>query len=79
MPSITLTVSDQEEAELKGFSWVNWSEVARESMLHEEEQYKMLEKIDKSLRNSKMTDELAIELGRELRKNIYKRIMSERK
>jgi hypothetical protein len=79
MPSITLTVSDKDESELKRFPWVNWSEVARESLMSEEEQCKMLDKIDKSLRNSKMTDKLAIELGRELRKNIYKRIMSERK
>ncbi|MFH0875602.1 MAG: hypothetical protein V1859_06705 [archaeon] len=33
MVSITLSVADEYKAELKRFSWVNWSELAREELL----------------------------------------------
>ena len=32
MTSLTITVSDELKNELKSFSWVNWSEIAREEI-----------------------------------------------
>lgn len=33
MPTITLSLSERFKSEIKQFSWVNWSEVAREEIL----------------------------------------------
>lgn len=33
MASVTLSLSDEFKDQLKHFSWINWSEVAREEML----------------------------------------------
>ena len=36
MPTVTLTVPDTLKSELIRFSWVNWSEVAREELVKQE-------------------------------------------
>jgi len=59
MASITLSVSEEFKSELKHFSWINWSEIAREEALKKlifenylktgklsDEEWKFCDKID---------------------------------
>lgn len=73
MASATLTISDDIKGELKQFSWVNWSEVAREELIEKTRRDELFEQFDKMLENSEMTDELALKLGDELKKRVAKR------
>jgi len=73
MTSVTLTISDDIKAELKRFSWINWSEVARESFLKRLKRDEAFNRFDEILKNSEMTDELASRLGDELKKKVAKR------
>lgn len=73
MTSVTLTVSDAIKSELKKFSWINWSEVAREAFLERLRRDETFKRFDEILKNSKMTDELALKLGDELKKRAAKR------
>jgi len=50
MASLTLAVSEEMKAELKRFSWVNWSEIAREEAMK-----KLI--FENFLRTKKITDE----------------------
>lgn len=73
MTSVTLTISDDIKAELKRFSWINWSEVAREAFLKRLRRDEAFKRFDEILKNSEMTDELASKLGDELKRRVAKR------
>lgn len=73
MASVTLTIPDDVKAELKRFSWINWSEVAREAFLKRLKRDEAFKRFDEVLKNSGMTDELASMLGDELKKRVAKR------
>jgi hypothetical protein len=49
MSSVTLNVSDNFKGELKLFSWINWSDVAREEVLKKQifENYMKAKKLEK--------------------------------
>ena len=79
MASITLSVSDEFKNQLKNFSWVNWSEIAREETMKKlifenyiktgiltDEDWRFCEKIDWH-----PVDELP--LKEEFKKEIYER------
>lgn len=78
MGTITLTVSDKTKSELKRFSWVNWSELARQELLKEKEKQQVYEELEKILSKSKLTqkdaDSLADEISISLAKR-YKKIL----
>lgn len=73
MGSVTLTIPDDVKTELKRFSWINWSEVAREAFLKRLRRDEAFKRFDEILENSEMTDELAFKLGDELKKRVAKR------
>lgn len=73
MATVTLTVSEELKSEFKGFSWVNWSETAREELLDDLRRQKVLQKLDKMLEKSELTEEDCIRLGRELKERVWKR------
>ena len=73
MATVTLTLSDDTKGELNRFSWVNWSEVARGSFFERLRRDKVFERFDEILKDSKMTDELALKLANELKKRVAKR------
>ena len=73
MATVTLTVSDDVRSELKKFSWINWSEVAREAFAEKLRRDESFERFDEMLKNSRMTDELSLKLGDELKKRVAKR------
>ena len=57
MVSATLTVSDEIKSELKRFSWVNWSEVAREEMIKKAQREEALEEALHIVSSSQFTEE----------------------
>jgi len=73
MASVTLTIAEDVKSELKKFSWINWSEVAREAFLKRLKRDEVFKRFDEILKNSEMTDELASKLGDELKKRVAKR------
>lgn len=73
MATVTLTVSDDVKSDLKKFSWINWSEVAREAFAEKLRRDESFKRFDEMLKNSRMTDELALKLGDELKKRVAKR------
>lgn len=73
MTTVTLTVSDEVKFELKKFSWINWSEVAREAFVKRLRRDEAFKRFDDILKNSEITDELALKLGDELKRRVAKR------
>jgi cytochrome c553 len=61
------------KAELKRFSWVNWSELARIEILKEANRQKAFEEVEKILKKSKLTEENAQELADETSRALAKR------
>ena len=73
MGTATLTLPEDIKSELKRFSWINWSEVAKEELLKKEKKQELLKKLDKLLEKSEMTDKLALELGEKIKESMWKR------
>ena len=73
MPTATLTIPDEVRSELEEFSWINWSEVAREAFLEKIRRDKVFEKFNDLLKNSKMTDELASKLADKLKREVARK------
>ncbi len=73
MSSITLTVSDEVKAELKKFSWVNWSEVAREVMKRQEKLREEFEVFKSIISKSKLSESDALAFGKEVKQSMHKR------
>ncbi len=73
MASTVLTIPDEVKAELKSFSWVNWSELAREELIKQEERLKAWRKIEKIVSKSKLTQEQADKISDEINMSLAKR------
>ncbi len=73
MGTITLTFSDKVKSELKKFSWVNWSELARLEILKEKQKQKTYEELEKILSKSTLTQEDANKLADEISLSLAKR------
>src|SRR3989338_9228295 len=71
MGSMTLAVPEDLRKKMNKFSEMNWSAVARNAL---EEKVKDLEFIREFKAHSRMTEERAIELGREVRSGMEKKI-----
>jgi len=70
MVSMTLSVPEELKKEMDKHPEMNWSAVAREAIKH---RIILLNKMDSMLKNSKLTEEDAIELGRKVNKAVAKR------
>jgi hypothetical protein len=67
MPNLTIRVPDDLKAAIDDHPEINWSEVARQSMWR---YVRKLELADEIADSSELTEDDAIELGRELRGDI---------
>lgn len=74
MGTATITIPDEVKAEFKRFSWVNWSELAREDMVKDMDRDEALLKLDELLKNSKLTEEDVLKLSKEARKGRFKEL-----
>lgn len=70
MVSITLSVPKELKQKMEKFAWLNWSALAREAFVKRMKQLEILDKLEKDVVNSELTDEDCIKLGRELRQSI---------
>ena len=73
MASVMASLDESLKRDIEHFSWVNWSEVAREAFLKRLKRDEAFKRFDEILENSGMTDELASKFGDELKKRVAKR------
>ena len=69
MVSITLSVPEELKKEMELFAEMNWSAVAREAIKNK---LTLLKKFKEFTKNSTLTEEDAIQLGREVNKKLAK-------
>ena len=70
MTTMTLAIPSELKHKMETFPEMNWSEVARKAF---KQKIKDLEFLEKFTRDSTLTEEDALRLGRELNKNLAKR------
>ena len=73
MGTITITLSNRVKSELKKFSWVNWSELAKVELIKEKQRQQLFEEVEKILSKSKLTEEDAEKLADEVSLSLAKR------
>jgi len=74
MVSITISIDEKSRQEMQKFSWINWSEVARNILLDRLKKQEELEKLKSLLENSKLSEEDIIELSKKARKGRFKEL-----
>ena len=70
MVNMTITVPQEMKNDLDLFPEINWSEVARQAFREKIEDLKFLIEYKK---NSRMTEEDALRLGKEVNRSLHKR------
>lgn len=70
MATMTLAIPDELKEEMNKFKFINWSEIARQEFSRQVHNLKIFKKFQSE---SELTEEDALELGREVRKGISKR------
>ena len=70
MPTITLSVPEELKREMDKSKFINWSEVAREAIRQRIAQLVILNAI---AAKSKLTEEDVLEIGRKIKKSMWKR------
>jgi hypothetical protein len=70
MPNVTFAVPEDLHKEMRRHGTVNWPEVLRRAIVRELD---LLHAYDRLLKDSKLTEEDAVELGREIRAAMAKR------
>ena len=69
MVSMTLAIPDDLKKEMEKFPEINWSEIARIAI---KKRLLLLKQIREFTKDSELTEEDAIRLGREINKNLAK-------
>ncbi|MFH1359004.1 MAG: hypothetical protein ABIH37_03895 [archaeon] len=72
MASVTFSVSDKLKSEMKGFAWVNWSELAKQEVLIQDEKAKLFEELEKLTKDSKLTDEDCLRFAKHVKERFAK-------
>lgn len=70
MVSLTLAIPEKLRNRLKEFKYINWSEIARQAII---DKIRVLEKMDKFLSKSTLTEEDSLRYGRILKKRQWKK------
>jgi hypothetical protein len=70
MVNITLSVPEELKRKMEEFPEINWSEIARRSII---ERVELLEKMNKLLSKSKLTEEDALRFGKEVNKSVSRK------
>ena len=73
MPSVTLTIPEDVKSELKEFSWVNWSEIAREEFIKQKKNREAFEQFKEIISKSKFTEKDADELANKVKLSLHKK------
>ncbi len=70
MANLTLSIPTDLKVRMGKFPEINWSEVARQAIL---EKARILEQMQQMLSKSELTENEAVELGREVKKRVAKK------
>lgn len=70
MASLTLSMPAELREKMEHFKYINWSEVARSAIISKLE---VLEKMDRLLAKSKLTQEDTLKYGRVINKRVWKK------
>ena len=70
MTSLTLSISENLKNKMKELKYINWSEVARAAII---DKIRLLEKMEKFLSKSALTEEDAVKYGRMIKKRQWSR------
>ena len=77
MADITIAIPDNLKEQIEEFKDINWSEVSREAISKKIKRLQLLKKLDKLLENSELTEEDALRLGDEIKKQAWKKYKKE--
>jgi hypothetical protein len=72
MVSVTFSIPDELKSKMKQFPWVNWSELAKQEVLKQEEKAKLFEELEKLTKNSKITDEDCLRFAKKVKERFSK-------
>ena len=75
MPTITLSVPEDLKKEMEKFPEMNWSAIARVAI---KQRLIMLEKFREFTKDSIMTEEDALKLGRKVNKSLHERLAKQK-
>lgn len=75
MASVTFASDEKLKEEMSKFSWVNWSEVARENILNRDKLLELRDRLES--REEKELLKWSVELGRKAKKGSFKRLLAE--
>ena len=70
MASLTLSIPTELKRKMAEFKYINWSEVARHSII---DKLQLLKRMDRLLSKSRLTEEDTIRYGRMINKRIWKK------
>ena len=73
MVSVTLKITNEFKELINKLSWVNWSEITREEAIKRLEEEITIDEFKRIVSKSKLTDEDALRLGREVNEALHKR------
>jgi len=74
MVSVSFTISDELRAKMEKFPWINWSEVSREEAIEREKMNEDFEAFNKIVSKSKLTEEGAMRLAKEVNAGMYRKL-----
>jgi len=72
MPSVTFSVPEKVKFEMKQLSWVNWSELARQEVLIQDERAKLFKELEELTKNSKLTDKDCLRFAKLVKERFVK-------
>lgn len=70
MVSVSLAITDELKSKMEKFPWINWSEVAREEALEQEERTKLFDELDELTKDSTLTDKDCLEFAKRVKKRL---------
>ncbi|MBI4052953.1 MAG: hypothetical protein HY394_02860 [Candidatus Diapherotrites archaeon] len=73
--TLTLSVPEKLKKEIRAMPEVNWSEETRRFLEDRVERLKALRKLDELTKNSRLTEEDAIRIGRQIRKGVAEKTL----
>ena len=74
MASVMASLDDSLKKDMEHFSWVNWSDVAREKFMKKIKRLEALEKFEKLLEKSEFTEEDALDLSNKIKEERLKQL-----
>jgi len=77
MVSVSFTISDELKSRMEKFSWINWSEIAREEALEHDKKIVLLDELDDLTKDSKITDKDCLEFAKRVKKRIWQKVKKE--